>query len=43
MKNSQCIIAVNTNLNSPIFQYCDYGIRGDAHSIIRNLLRILAV
>ena len=30
MKNSQCIIAVNTNLNSPIFQYCDYGIRGDA-------------
>ena len=43
MKNSQCIIAVNTNLNSPIFQYCDYGIRGDANSIIRNLLRILAV
>ena len=43
MKNSQCIIAVNTNLNSPIFQYCDYGIRGDANSIIRNLLQILAV
>lgn len=43
MKNSQCIIAVNTTLNSPIFQYCDYGIRGDANSIIRNLLQILAV
>ena len=43
MKNSQCIIAVNTNLNSPIFQYCDYGIRRDANSIIRNLLQILAV
>lgn len=43
MKNSQCIIAVNTNLNSPIFQYCDYGIREDANSIIRNLLQILAV
>lgn len=43
MKNSQCIIAVNTNLNSPIFQYYDYGIRGDANSIIRNLLQILAV
>lgn len=43
MKNSQCIIAVNTNLNSPIFQYCDYGIRGDANSIIRNLLQILTV
>ena len=43
MKNSQCIIAVNTNLNSPIFQYCDYGIREDANSIIRNLLQILTV
>ena len=43
MKNSQCIIAGNTNLNSPIFQYCDYGIRADANSIIRNLLQILAI
>lgn len=41
MKNSQCIIAVNNNQNSPIFQYCDYGIRADANSIIRNLLQIL--
>ena len=41
MKNSQCIIAVNNNRNSPIFQYCDYGICADANSIIRNLLHIL--
>lgn len=43
MKNSQCIIAVNNNRNSPIFQYCDYGICADANSIIRNLLQILAI
>lgn len=41
IKSSQCIIAINNNLNSPIFQYCDYGICADANSIIRNLLQLL--
>lgn len=41
MKDSQKIIAVNTNKNSPIFQYCDYGIYADANSIIRNMLQLL--
>lgn len=41
MKESQYIIAVNNQKNSPIFRYCDYGVYGDANSIIRNMLRLL--
>lgn len=41
MKDSQVIIAVNQNRNSPIFRYCDYGIIADANSIIRNMIQIL--
>lgn len=41
MKDSQVIIAVNQNQDSPIFRYCDYGIIADANSIIRNMLQIL--
>ncbi len=40
MKDSDCIIAVNSNPRSPVFQYCDYGIYADANSIIRNMLQI---
>lgn len=41
MKDSHYIIAVNNHKNSPIFQYCDYGIIADANSIIRNMLKII--
>lgn len=41
IKNSECIIAVNSNKNSPIFQYSDYAIYADANSIIRNMLQLI--
>ena len=41
MGQSQNIIAINNNKNSPIFKYANYGIVADANSIIRNMLNIL--
>ncbi|MCR5273270.1 MAG: electron transfer flavoprotein subunit alpha/FixB family protein [Lachnospiraceae bacterium] len=43
MKDSQCIIAVNNNKHSPIFQFSDYAIEADVNSIIRNMLQLLGV
>ncbi|MDZ7673054.1 MAG: hypothetical protein U5K53_09545 [Halanaerobiales bacterium] len=34
MNNSDIIIAVNTDLEAPIFEACDYGIVGDLHQIV---------
>lgn len=41
MKESQYIIAVNNQKDSPIFRYCDYGIYSDANSIVRNMINLL--
>lgn len=41
MRESDVIIAINNNRNSPIYHYCDYGIQADANSIIRNMLHLL--
>jgi len=38
MKDSDCIIGINTNPNADIFRYCDYGIEGDAVKILNYLL-----
>lgn len=36
---AKTVIAVNNNPNAAIFNYCDYGIVGDAQKILRELLR----
>lgn len=41
MKESRNIIAVNVRKDAPIFRYCDYGVYGDANSIVRNMLCLL--
>lgn len=41
MGESEYIISVNNNRNSPIYKYSDYGVVADANSIIRNMLNIL--
>lgn len=38
MKQSRLIIAVNKDREAPIFSYCDYGILGDAVSVIETLI-----
>ena len=38
MKQSRLIIAVNKDREAPIFSYCDYGILGDAVSVIEALI-----
>ena len=38
MKNSDCIIAINSNPNAPIFDVANYGIVGDMYSIIPTLI-----
>lgn len=35
---SECILAVNQNPRAAIFQYCDYGIVGDAQKILEDLI-----
>lgn len=36
---AKTVIAVNNNPNAAIFNYCDYGIVGDAQKILSELLR----
>lgn len=43
MKDSECIVGINTNPKAAIFRYCDYGIEGDAVKILEYLLEKLDI
>ena len=42
MKNSECIVAINTDEKAPIFKIADYGIVGDVYEVIPRLIDKLA-
>lgn len=39
MKNADCIIAINSDKNAPIFDIANYGIVGDIYKIVPELIR----
>lgn len=41
MQNADCIVAINTDLNAPIFKIADYGVVGDVHEVLPILLQEL--
>lgn len=41
MKDSELIVAINTNGSEPIFDVAHYGIVGDLHKVIPELIRII--
>ena len=41
MKDSEIIIAINTNASEPIFDIAHYGIVGDLHKVIPELIKII--
>ncbi len=42
MKNSQVVIAINSDINAPIFEYADYGMVGDLFTVIPELINKLS-
>ncbi|MGB9858347.1 MAG: electron transfer flavoprotein subunit alpha/FixB family protein [Moorellaceae bacterium] len=41
MRNSECIVAINTDPEAPIFKVADYGIVGDVHQVLPVLVEKL--
>lgn len=42
MQDSECIVAVNSNPDAPIFEVADYGITGDLFQVVPMMLETLA-
>ena len=41
MQNSKVIVAINKDLNAPIFEFSDLGVVGDVHAIVPKLVELL--
>jgi electron transfer flavoprotein alpha subunit len=41
MRNSEMIIAINSDPSAPIFSYQDYGIVGDLYEVVQKLIEEL--
>lgn len=41
MQNSKIIVAINKDLNAPIFEFSDLGVVGDVHAIVPKLVDLL--
>ncbi|MFN8110418.1 MAG: electron transfer flavoprotein subunit alpha/FixB family protein [Thermoleophilia bacterium] len=41
MQSSQVIVAVNKDANAPIFDFCDFGVVGDLHTVIPALTALV--
>jgi electron transfer flavoprotein alpha subunit len=42
IQDADTVIAINTDPDAPIFEYCDYGVVGDVHKVIPALMTALA-
>ena len=41
MQSSQVIVAINKDANAPIFDFADFGVVGDLHTIVPKLTELL--
>ena len=41
MQNSKVIVAINKDINAPIFEFSDLGVVGDVHTIVPKLVELL--